>query len=98
MAFRTYDIYKKPPEPGSELNEALPEVYGDNRSLIPDETFVLIGFYKDEEHLNWICKNKIYNTRIADARGSVKLGIGESSAKYLLLHTHGEIIQVSSLK
>ena len=91
MAFRTYDIYKKPPEPGSELNEALPEVYGDNRSLIPDETFVLIGFYKDEEHLNWICKNKIYNTRIADARGSVKLGIGESSAKYLLLHTHGEI-------
>ncbi len=91
MAFRTYAIHKNSPTDGSQLNEVLPEVFGSNRNLIPDDTYVLIGFYKDDAHLSWINSSKLYNTRTTDARGSLKLGIGESSAKYLLLHTHGEL-------
>jgi predicted component of viral defense system (DUF524 family) len=92
MAYRTYDIHKNLPDEGSQLNEVLPEAIGVNRNLIPDDTYVLVGFYKDDVHLEWIMKNGLYNTRISDARGSINLGVGESTSKYLLLHTHGELI------
>jgi predicted component of viral defense system (DUF524 family) len=92
MALRLYDVYKNPPDETSKLKEILPEAYGVNRSLIPDDTYVLVGFYKDDAHLEWIIKKGLYNTRISDARGSINLGVGESSAKYLLLHTYGELV------
>ena len=89
IAFRTYDVYKNKPQKDNEVNEALPETYGENRSLIPDDTFVLVGFYK-EENINWIIKSGLYNARAENNRGSLRLGPGESGAKYLLLHTTGE--------
>lgn len=89
MYLKTYEIYKE--KNSSQLNEVLPETSGKNRSLIPDETFVLVGYYK-RENLDWIIKNGLYNARAENARGSLRLGPGESGAKYLLLHTEGEII------
>lgn len=90
LAFKTYDVFKSKPGVSDTLRESLPETYGENRSLIPDETFVLIGFYKDRDHLNWIQKTRLYNTRAGSKRGSLRLGLGESTAKYLLLHSYGE--------
>ncbi|MEA4975339.1 MAG: DUF2357 domain-containing protein [Paludibacter sp.] len=90
IAYRTYDVYKNKPLKKDEVNEALPETYGKNRSLIPDETFVLVGFYKNEKHLEWIIKSGLYNARAESDRGSLRLGPGESGAKYLLLHSSGE--------
>lgn len=88
MSYKTYDTHKD--SKSNEVKEALPEAYGANRSLIPDETYVLIGFYKNEEHLNWIVKSRLYNARADSQQGSLRLGLGESSAKYLILHTHNE--------
>lgn len=88
MSLKTYETHKE--KNGNEVNEALPEAYGHNRSLLPDETFVLVGFYKDEEHLKWIINSGLYNARADSQRGSLRLGPGESGAKYLLLHTHNE--------
>lgn len=88
MSFKTYETHKD--SKSNEVKEALPETYGANRSLIPDETYVLIGFYKNEEHLNWIVNSRLYNARADSHRGSLRLGPGESSAKYLILHTHNE--------
>ncbi len=88
-AYRVYDIHKTPPKPENELREALPETYGENRSLIPDETHVLVGYYR-KENLDWIIKSCLYNARAESDRGSLRLGPGESGAKYLLLHTSGE--------
>ena len=34
-----------------------------NRSFDPDHTFVIVGYYKDQEHLDWILKNNLYNLR-----------------------------------
>lgn len=89
IAYKTYDIYRDKPEKGNEVNEPLPEALGANRNLIPDDTFVLVGYYK-KKNLDWIIKNGLYNTRADSARGSLRLGPGEAGAKYLLLHSDGE--------
>lgn len=89
IAYRTYDVYKNKPKKEDEVNEILPETYGENRNLIPDDIFVLVGFYK-KENLDWIIRSGLYNARADSRRGSLRLGPGEAGAKYLLLHTTGE--------
>lgn len=90
IAFRTYDVYKREPNKEDEVNDALPETYGKNRSLIPDDTHVLVAFYKDKSHLEWIIKSSLYNARADNKSGSLRLGPGEAGAKYLLLHSSRE--------
>jgi predicted component of viral defense system (DUF524 family) len=90
FAHRTYDVFKTPPDKNNILKEALPEAYGVNRNLLPDETFVLIGFYKSEKHLDWIKKRRLYNFRMDGARGAITLTAQAVSSKYLLLHTSGQ--------
>jgi hypothetical protein len=91
IAYRTFDVYQNKPLKEDEINEALPETYGENRSLIPDDTFVLVGFC-ETERIEWITKNGLYNTRTDNAHGSLKLGPGEAGAKFLLLHPRGETV------
>lgn len=88
IAYRTYDVYKDKPEKNNEVNEALPEAYGENRNLIPDDTFVLIGFYNTQKQYEWITKGQ-FNFRMGSGNGSLILDKETVSAKYLLLHTHG---------
>lgn len=83
LAYHTYSVLQ---EKGMNLQEPLPEPYGQNRSLLPSETYVLIGYYKSEEHLKWIFKSNLYNTRTGTGNGSLKLDPKFISAKYLLLH------------
>lgn len=90
MSLKTYETYKD--DQINEVNEELPEPFGSNRNLLPDETYVLVAFYKDEEHLKWILKNRLYNARTGSTRGSLRLSPKETGAKYLILHTTGEII------
>ncbi len=68
------------------LHEAVPE-YLNEEKLIPDETYVLVGFYNDEKQYNWI-KKGFYNFRAGSSHGSLPLDLEVVSAKYLLLHTH----------
>ena len=90
IAFRTFDIFKNPPESENIINELLPEPFNSNRALIPDETFVLVGYYKSEAHLDWIKKRKLYNFRMDNAKGALTLTKETISSKYLLLHTSGD--------
>jgi predicted component of viral defense system (DUF524 family) len=83
LSYHTYEIHKNEP---SVVCESIPEPYGSDRNLIPEETFVLLGSFRDENHLKWILSNKIYNTRTDTGNGSVRLKQEISSAKYLLLH------------
>jgi len=89
---KIYDVHKAKPSKDHEVNEKLPEAYGPNRNFLPDETFVLVGFYKDTQHLKWIVETCLYNARADSKRGSLRLGAAEAGAKYLLLHTHGETV------
>ena len=90
LAYKVYDTLKSPII--NKVEEELPEPYGERRDLIPDETYVLVGFYKDKAHLDWILKNGLYNARTGSTRGSLRLSPRETGAKYLLLHTDKELI------
>lgn len=87
MAWRTYEIYKE--NQPAIVKEPYPEYIGANRGLFPDETRVLVGFYKSEEHLNWILKHRLYNVRTGTRTGSLQLDTALIAARYLLLHTTG---------
>jgi len=90
IAYRMFDIYKEPPESDNVINESLPEPYNTNRDLIPDDTFVLVGYYKSPEQYNWINRTGLYNFRMGSEAGSLVLDKETVSSKYLLLHTSGE--------
>jgi predicted component of viral defense system (DUF524 family) len=90
IAFRTYDVYKNPPENENVINEPLPEPYNANRALIPDDSFVLVGFYKSPEQYQWITRTRLYNFRMGTGAGSLVLDKETVSSKYLLLHTSGD--------
>ncbi|NDV59826.1 DUF2357 domain-containing protein [Bacteroides sp. 519] len=83
-SIRTYNTFRE--TPGPILKEPLPDKYGMEH---PQTTYVLVGYYKDNAHLEWILKNKIYNTRTDNDRGSLKLSHETTTAKYLLLHGKG---------
>ncbi|QOD62173.1 DUF2357 domain-containing protein [Polaribacter haliotis] len=91
IASKTYEITKGGKT--ESLNETMPE-YINEKKLIPDETYVLVGYYNPPKNgfsqIEWIEKEKLYNFRIENKQSGIKLGFKESSAKYLLLHTKGE--------
>lgn len=91
IAFRTFDIYKNPPESDNAVKEPLPEPYNTNRDLIPDDTFVLVGYYNSPEQYDWIQRTSLYNFRMGSGTGSLILDKETVSSKYLLLHTSGDI-------
>lgn len=71
------------------LNEPIPE-YINGEKLIPDETYVLVGYCKSQSHLEWINRNLLYNFRMNSNRGALKLNNESLNAKYLLIHMEGE--------
>lgn len=86
LATKTYDIHKTAII--NKLKEPIPE-YLNNKKLIPDETFVLIGYYNSEEQYNWVNTKKLYNFRMGSTKGSLILDKETVDAKYLLLHGKG---------
>lgn len=82
-AVKTYTIHKEFKADNDTLHEPIPE-YISGVKLIPSETFVLIGYYKDENHLEWINQNKLYNVRYGD---KYELTPNEIGATYLLLYS-----------
>ena len=90
IAYRTFDIYKNPPESDNVVKESLPEPYNTNRDLIPDDTFVLVGYYNSPEQYDWIQRTGLYNFRMGSGAGSLIMDKETVSSKYLLLHTSGD--------
>ncbi|MFN8277436.1 MAG: DUF2357 domain-containing protein [Chitinophagales bacterium] len=90
IAFRTFDIYRKPPESDQVVKEPLPEPFNTNRDLIPDDTYVLVGYYHSKEQYDWIQQTGLYNFRMGSGTGSLILDKETVSSKFLLLHTTGD--------
>ena len=91
LSDETYKIFKEPKSDNDVLHEPMPEYVGVEK-MNPDETYVIVGFYKSREHLNWILKNNLYNFRTGTGKGSVPLSKENVNAKYLILHGSGELI------
>lgn len=87
IAIKTYEAIKD--GVSKPLNESLPE-YINKEKLIPDETYVLVGYCKSKKHLEWYDDKGIYNFRMNDTVGSLVLDEKTVKAKYLLLRYKGE--------
>lgn len=89
----TYHMYKlndKNQRADIRLFEKIPEKYNGKRTEPVTQSSVLVGYYKDKNHLNWIIDNKKYNIRMSKNGGLLKYSQSELEADYLLLHTKDE--------
>jgi predicted component of viral defense system (DUF524 family) len=82
-AVKIYEIHQNVKSETDILNEPLPE-YLNSKKLIPSETFILLGYYKGESHLNWIKQKGVYNVRYNDR---YNLQSNDIAAQYLLLYS-----------
>lgn len=90
LAYRIFDIHKNRPDFESEVRTLLPEPYNMDRGLIPDETFVLVGYCKYPKNMDWYKSKGMYNFRMDDDKGSINLESNVVNAKYLLLRERGK--------
>jgi predicted component of viral defense system (DUF524 family) len=51
------------------------------------ETSVLVGWYRDSAHFDWIIRKKLYNFRMDFDRGSLRLAPEVAGAEFLFLHS-----------
>ncbi len=86
LSYYQYDVHLEPNK--SVTLDNLPEAIGENRDFLPDETIVLLGYYKSKEHLEWILNNHLYNSRAGLRKGTLHITKEIASARYLLLHNH----------
>ena len=98
-AVKSYEIHKKKKKEYLDdditpniLSEPLPEYFDTERKekIIPDETFVLVGYCKNNLNIDWYKKEGKYNFRMDDDKGSLSLENCVVNAKYLLLRESGK--------
>lgn len=90
MSYYINNVYNTP---SKSVRKEMPEPAGKNRDFLPDETWIVLGYVKNDKHLEWIRKTGLYNFRTGTQNGSVRLSRNLVSSRYLLLHSHGESIQ-----
>lgn len=96
LSYYEYDIHKT--ENTSMVMECMPEPYGENRDFLPDETSVIVAYFKDQAHLEWILSHHLYNMRAGDDKGSIELDSKLMKARYLLLHNNKEVLPLIRIK
>jgi hypothetical protein len=87
LSNKTYLVTKE--KPVESLHEPIPE-YLDGIKLIPDETFILVGYCNADIKYDWYKKTGFYNFRMNDDKGSLELTSDVSNSKYLLLRRKGK--------
>lgn len=94
-AVKIYDIHKYGKDDYLEdgftpniLNDPMPEYLdlAKKEKLIPNDTHVIIAYYKSKEHLAWIQRKMKYNGRVGNSRGAMDLTPEFIGAQYLVLH------------
>lgn len=48
------------------------EILTDDYTINSDDRYMLVGYYRSQEHLKWILKNRLYNVRLGDRRGALR--------------------------
>ena len=98
---QTYGIYTSYKDTGNSkgapLNEERRDVYNvmpeqwesGKRHTPPADTHVLVGWYKDAAHLQWILERGLYNFRMGATEGGLRLTPEVVGAQYVLLHGEG---------
>jgi len=89
QSYHTFQVQEAPP--AYPVLRTFPErtAASLSRHAPPAETFVLVGWSKNEAHLKWIVREKLYNFRMDTRAGSLRLEPEITAAQYLLLHGEG---------
>lgn len=85
IASKAYNIHKS--DTPNIIKEPIPE-YLNGEKLIPDETYVLVGYAKRDKRakrMKWFSENGMYNFRMNDERGGLHFTEKEAKAKFLLI-------------
>lgn len=48
------------------------EILTDDYTINFDDRYMLVGYYRSVEHLEWILKNRLYNVRLGNRRGALR--------------------------
>ena len=59
------------------------------------DDYVLVGYYRDEDQLNWILSKKHYNVRSGKDRGSLDLSASVCTARFMLLYGKNGVYKFS---
>jgi hypothetical protein len=89
VSHKNHQIYQIDKKDNDILHEPIPE-YLSGTKLIPDETFVLVGYATTPDRFKWYEDNKKYIFRMDEEMGSLELNNEVVNAKYLLLRRSGE--------
>ena len=66
------------------------EILTEDYKINSDDRYMLLGYYRNEAHLNWILQNKLYNVRLGDRHGALR-GIDLSiTPSRIVLYTNGK--------
>lgn len=90
LSYYTNSVYNSP---SKIIRLRMPESTGENRNFLPDETWVVLGYVKNKEQLEWIHKTGLYNFRTGTQNGSIRLSRNLVSSRYVLLHNRGQSIE-----
>jgi hypothetical protein len=88
QSYHVYQVQEVPTAYAVLRNLPEKEIGSARRAPPLAETHVLIGWFKDKTHLEWVLKFGLYNFRMDIERGSLRLKPEVSGALYLLLHSH----------
>ena len=89
VSHKNHQIYQIDKNDNNLLHEPIPE-YLNGIKLIPDDTFILVGYATTHERFKWYVDNKKYIFRMDEEMGSLELNNEVVNAKYLLLRRSGE--------
>jgi len=70
----------------TQHSPSLDSTYNDNIAAEPTFDSLLIGCYKNDEHLRWVLSNMIYNVRLNKRKGAVEQTYIANKASKLLLY------------
>ncbi|MCH6236809.1 DUF2357 domain-containing protein [Cognataquiflexum rubidum] len=92
LSSKVYEIHKNSKTDDNILHEPFPEYHKESSSerIIPDETFVLVGYSRSPKRMKWYENKGLYNFRMDDDAGSLVLSKEVADAKYLLLREKGK--------
>ena len=59
---------------------------------MPGNTYVHVAYYKNQEHLEWIKRHKMYNFRMGGDNGAVEINENSTKARFLLLYNADNVL------
>lgn len=88
--FRLLDEFGQEEIPIEEAGKKRKESVLENGFAGEAEPYVLVGYCKSREHLEWVVRSGWYNLRMGSDRGALRLGFRETASRYILLHVGRE--------